>query len=749
MSITLRITDAGRAALVNAAHDGTNAVRIASAGVSPTAITAAGDTAALPGEVKRITTVSGSAIAADVIHLVVRDESADTYTVRSFALYLADGTLFASYGQPTPIIEKSSAALLLLAVDATLVDIAAEHITFGNANFLNPPATTDTAGVVELATETEAMALADAVRALTPKTMASIFTAANILARLRQTDGAGSGLDADLLDGFDSNAVLLDRGSITTTALDSALANGTYRVVGSTNSQSLLVWTNASSVGTVQMYFSHLGDMQWRNRTDGGSWSAWRTIWHSLNDGAGSGLDADLIDGFDSAAMLVDRGAVTTASIDSAVANGTYRVVGASNSQSLLAWTNASSVGTVQLYFSHLGDMQWRNKTDGGIWSAWRTIWHSLNDGAGSGLDADMLDGFDSNAVMLDRGSIASAAINGAVANGSYRVVGEANSQSLLAWTNASSVGTVQLYCTHLGDMQWRNKTDGANWSAWRAIWHSQNDGAGSGLDADLLDGQDGSYYANIVARLGYTPLDAGSYSAGDVRAKLLSVDGAGSGLDADLLDGRHASEFALLSGAAFSGPISTPGPVTAYVAGRGGAKLEAPGDTNPGYVGLYDGAGNRVGFVGYASGSRLTLSAERSMTGWAVIGDLLIAGAPAWHAANDGAGSGMDADLLDGRHASEFSRVTAFSSAANGYRVHADGYKECWGSTFVGANSSAVIGLPVAHSAWCVPTGSCSIAQDEASIGVVQVNGAPPDSFTVRNRNPVATTFFWHTRGV
>ncbi len=115
-----------------------------------------------------------------------------------------------------------------------------------------------------------------------------------------------------------------------------------------------------------------------------------------------------------------------------------------------------------------------------------------------------------------------------------------------------------------------------------------------SGLDADLLDGQDGSYYANIVARLGYTPLDAGSYSAGDVRAKLLSVDGAGSGLDADLLDGRNASEFALLSGAAFSGPVSTPGPVTAYVAGRGGAKLEAPGDTNPGYVGLYDGAGTR-----------------------------------------------------------------------------------------------------------------------------------------------------------
>src|SRR5690606_26097598 len=33
----------------------------------------------------------------------------------------------------------------------------------------------------------------------------------------------------------------------------------------------------------------------------------------------------------------------------------------------------------------------------------------------------------------------------------------------------------------------------------WRgnAIWHAGNDGSGSGLDADLLDGQHGSYYRN------------------------------------------------------------------------------------------------------------------------------------------------------------------------------------------------------------------------------------------------------------
>lgn len=58
-------------------------------------------------------------------------------------------------------------------------------------------------------------------------------------------------------------------------------------------------------------------------------------------------------------------------------------------------------------------------------------------------------------------------------------------------------------------------------------------DGAGSGLDADLLDGQQGSYY-----------LAASSYTAADVLAKLLTVDGPGSNLNADLLDGINSTGF-------------------------------------------------------------------------------------------------------------------------------------------------------------------------------------------------------------
>ena len=43
-------------------------------------------------------------------------------------------------------------------------------------------------------------------------------------------------------------------------------------------------------------------------------------------------------------------------------------------------------------------------------------------------------------------------------------------------------------------------------------------DGAGTGVDADLLDGQQGSFYADIPARLGYTPANrAGDTFSGDI----------------------------------------------------------------------------------------------------------------------------------------------------------------------------------------------------------------------------------------
>ena len=67
--------------------------------------------------------------------------------------------------------------------------------------------------------------------------------------------------------------------------------------------------------------------------------------------------------------------------------------------------------------------------------------------------------------------------------------------------------------------------------------------------------------YADGVTSNIQTQLDAklasASYTASDVLTKIKTVDGTGSGLDADLLDGNEATAFALLSGATFTGAVS------------------------------------------------------------------------------------------------------------------------------------------------------------------------------------------------
>lgn len=176
-ALSIVVTTAGRAALVNAKNDGTAPVLMTQVGFSPTAIVATEATAALPGETKRLAAIAGRVVADDKIHVTVKDESSDAYDVRSFALYLADGTLFAAYGQATPIFSKTARSTPVLAIDLTFVDVDATDLTFGDVSFDNPPASLTVKGVVELATQDEAAALADQERALTAWAIAPIVAA--------------------------------------------------------------------------------------------------------------------------------------------------------------------------------------------------------------------------------------------------------------------------------------------------------------------------------------------------------------------------------------------------------------------------------------------------------------------------------------------------------------------------------------------------------------------------------------------
>src|SRR5260221_109686 len=108
MALIFKLTPAGRAALVNAANDGSAARTIVSVGITADAIVSGN---AVTNEIKRIATISGDLVDDDTMHITVRDDTADAYDVRGYGLYLDNGVLLGSYGQLAAIITKTAASL--------------------------------------------------------------------------------------------------------------------------------------------------------------------------------------------------------------------------------------------------------------------------------------------------------------------------------------------------------------------------------------------------------------------------------------------------------------------------------------------------------------------------------------------------------------------------------------------------------------------------------------------------------------
>ncbi len=195
MTMQITITDAGRAALVNAQNTGTGAVVISQVGFGTGQYTPQKTRTALQAQIKRVSTISGAAVAADTIHVTATDESADAYNVGEFGLFTNTGVLFAVYSQPAAsgwIMQKAPGSTLLLAIDVVLATLDAANITFGDASFLNPPATVDTPGVVRLATSDEAIAGTNTAKALTPAGLAARTASITRSGIVRLEDTGGS-----------------------------------------------------------------------------------------------------------------------------------------------------------------------------------------------------------------------------------------------------------------------------------------------------------------------------------------------------------------------------------------------------------------------------------------------------------------------------------------------------------------------------------------------------------------------------
>jgi len=200
-------------------------------------------------------------------------------------------------------------------------------------------------------------------------------------------------------------------------------------------------------------------------------------------------------------------------------------------------------------------------------------------------------------------------------------------------------------------------------------VWHAGNDGSGSGLDADLLEGQHGSFYQNAgnlnagivpVARL------SGTYNI-NISGRASIATNADYASNSDKLDGKDSSDFALSGhthgyvsqkGDTMTGPLRFVDENTKIFEGSNNAvRIQ----TNSGYVDI---GPQNTGWAHFST-DRLEfyfnkpVEAENMLkvynTGTYLTGtEGKIAGNKILTTADEGHGKGIDADTIDGKHASE-----------------------------------------------------------------------------------------------
>ncbi|MCH2496024.1 MAG: hypothetical protein MK104_03325 [Erythrobacter sp.] len=255
--ITLVLTSAGLDALVNAQSGGTDPIMITQMGISDQAFVPAPTLEIVPGEFKRIGTVSGQSVSETVIHLTAQDRDSDTYDLKGFGLFLSDGTLFAIYSQPEPIIRKTSIGTFLFSVDVAFADTDAGAIEFGDATFLYPPASETVKGVAEIATQDEVDGGTDDERFVTPLKLAKII--AELVGGFTSATEAAEGV-IELATQAETNAGTDDRRAITPKKLATRLA---------TILQAITAEQNARAFGDDRLQAAIDGEISGRTAADG------------------------------------------------------------------------------------------------------------------------------------------------------------------------------------------------------------------------------------------------------------------------------------------------------------------------------------------------------------------------------------------------------------------------------------------------------------------------------------------------
>lgn len=506
-------------------------------------------------------------------------------------------------------------------------------------------------------------------------------------------DGSGSGLDADLLDGLQATAFI--RKDID----DSVAYSNRTQWYSNTNlatttgyQASLEVYT--SGVGNDAFmsfhvggdYAIYLGLDGGTNKLSVGGWSMGAASYEIYHAGNKPSLATLGYTGATNANYITNNNQLTNGAgyiTASGTANQSLMVSGSSfattsSPSSVLEYQQAASITDTKLapssdwhnsirmghgnpysYYSNtiavrmtgsgLGDLYTQTISNNNA-QGWNKHWHNNNDGAGSGLDADTVDGKNSTDFTYYRGIVSGdwdtifTTGTGKTGTSSLYEVHNITSGShsnypsgaytyggVFAWYLNNS--TFKLYAPHVGNLYYQTGWGNDEYSGWRKIWDNGNDGSGSGLDADLLDGIHASSFlrsdANDTAsgQYTFTKTDDHAIQIGTIRGTAV---GSQSGQYIHMYERVH-----------IGGP-----------SGWGASNAAAPS----------------YGLSTYGGANLATNT-----------GTVTIAGNTAWHAGNDGSGSGLDADLLDGNDSTAFPKLAATNTWGNNhinyFRTERGGY--------------------------------------------------------------------------